>query len=120
MRGRKNPSKSAKLVGVLLTNTSFCGVTVMTICRGSDFVSSTSGRLILAPDWTIATLVTMKMISSTRKMSVSGVMLISAIIAELLPFFLRGLAIPMSFPPQADRFQHAVGRNRHHSLNAFE
>src|SRR2546425_5561833 len=54
----------------------------MVISRGCDAVVSTSGKLILAPDSTIAELVIMKMISRTRKMSVSGVMLISAMTSE--------------------------------------
>src|SRR5438093_13513119 len=97
--GRITISRSARVVGLLLTKISFCGVTVMTICLGSSWVSCTWGRLIVAPDCTIATLVTMKMISSTRKISVSGVMLISAMMAEQLPFFLFVLAITMSVPP---------------------
>src|SRR5262245_22865938 len=119
-KGRSAISSSARVVGLLLTKISFCGVTVMTICRGSDCVSCTCGRLMLAPDCTIATLVTMKMINSTRKMSVSGVMLISAMMAEPLPFFLRGLAIAIRFPPQAQRFEHAVGADGHDGLDAFE
>src|SRR6185503_10117264 len=118
--GRRNPSRSASETGVLLINTSFLGVTVITICRGSDLVSSTSGRLMFAPDCTMATLVTIKIISNTRKMSVSGVMLISAMMAELLPFFLRGLDIPMSFPPHANRFEHTVRGDRHRRLDALE
>src|SRR5581483_2692048 len=120
MSGRSSDSISANVVGVLLTKISFCGVTVITICRGSDFVSSTCGKLILAPDCTIATLVTIKMINSTKKMSVNGVMLISAIMAEPLPFFLFGLAIPMSFPPQANRFEYTVRPNRHDRLNPLK
>src|SRR5262245_59021363 len=118
--GRSWASKFARVTGLLLTKISFCGVTVITICRGSDLVSSTWGRLMFAPDCTIATLVTMKMINSTRKISVSGVILISAIIAEPLPFFLCGLAIPMSFPPQADCFEYAIRRDGHDSLDALE
>ena len=48
--------------------------------RASCTVCEAFGRFTLAADSTIADVVIMKMISSTRKMSVSGVMLISAMI----------------------------------------
>src|ERR1051326_8952987 len=47
--------------------------------RASCTVCDAFGRFTFAADSTIADVVIMKMISSTRKMSVSGVMLISAI-----------------------------------------
>ena len=46
--------------------------------RASCTVCVAFGRFTLAADSTITEVVIMKMISSTRKMSVSGVMLISA------------------------------------------
>src|SRR5581483_1258502 len=59
------------------------GVIVTVMPRDSDWVATALGRLTLPPDSIIAELVIMKMISSTRKISVSGVMLISATMSEL-------------------------------------
>src|SRR5512140_1879694 len=98
---------------------SWFGVTVMVISRGCDEVLSTSGRLILAPDSTIAALVTMKMISSTKKISVSGVMLISERIGER-PRCLR-LPNAMRLSPEMDGIEDAVrgdGQRRLDALNA--
>src|SRR5262249_49893853 len=52
------------------------------------------------PDSTIAELVIMKMISSTRKMSVSGVMLISATMPSPSPPSFSGNLPSATFPPE--------------------
>src|SRR5258706_16336108 len=90
----------------------------MVISRGCEAVLSTSGRLILAPDSTIAALVTMKMISRTRKMSVSGVMLISATIA-LWPRC-RMLPNAICLPLQENGVEHSVGRDSQGRLDALD
>src|SRR5690242_14354718 len=96
---------------------SWLGVTVMVISRGCDEVLSTSGRLILAPDSTIAALVTMKMISKTRTISVNGVMLISATIGQRARLRLPNA---MSLPPEVDRIEHAVRGNRQRRFDALD
>src|SRR5437867_11644310 len=90
----------------------------MVISRGCDEVESTSGRLILAPDSTMAALVTMKMISRTRKMSVSGVMLISERIGERARFFRLPSAIRLS--PQVNGVEHAVGGDGQRRFDALD
>src|SRR6185295_10330156 len=97
---------------------SWFGVTVMVISRGCEDVVSTSGKLILAPDSTIAALVTMKMISSTRKISVSGVMLISETIGERA----RLLRLPSAtgLPPEVNGVEDAIRRDRQGGLDALD
>src|SRR3989441_1460309 len=97
---------------------SWFGVTVMVISRGCDEVLSTSGRLILAPDSTMAALVTMKMISRTRKISVSGVMLISERIGERARFLRLPSAIRLS--PQMDGVEDTVRGNGERRFDAFD
>jgi len=67
-----------------LTKISCFGVRVTVVPRDSERVATAFGRLTLPPDSIIAELVIIKMISRTRKISVKGVMLISATISELL------------------------------------
>src|ERR1700687_122384 len=90
----------------------------MVISRGCDEVLSTSGKLILPPDSTIAALVTMKMMSSTRKMSVSGVMLIS----ERMGDRARCLRLPSAIrlPAQMDCVENAIRRDGQGRLDALD
>src|SRR6266849_2586899 len=97
---------------------SWFGVTVMVISRGCEEVVSTSGKLILAPDSTMAALVTMKMMSSTRKMSVSGVMLISETMGERAR--LRGLPNAIGLPAKVNRVEYSVRCNRQRRLDALD
>src|SRR5262249_393880 len=90
----------------------------MVISRGCEEVESTSGKLILAPDSTMAALVTMKMISRTRKISVSGVMLISATIGERARF-LR-LPSAMGLSPQMNGVEDRVGGDGQRRFDAFD
>src|SRR5688572_18952617 len=60
--------------------------------RDSDWVATALGRFTLPPDSIIAELVIMKMISKTRKMSVRGVMLISATMSELSSLLPSGVS----------------------------
>jgi hypothetical protein len=59
------------------------GVRVTVVPLDSDLVETAFGKLTLPPDSIIAELVIMNMISNTRKISVRGVILISATISEL-------------------------------------
>src|SRR5215470_20108886 len=90
----------------------------MVISRGWEEVLSTSGKLILAPDSTIAALVTMKMISSTRKMSVSGVMLISETMGERARLFRLPSAI--GSPSEMDRVDDAIAGDGQRRLDALD
>src|SRR5262249_5059226 len=57
----------------------------------SDCVATALGKLTLPPDSIIAELVIMKMIKRTKKMSVKGVILISAMISEPFSLPLSGV-----------------------------
>src|SRR2546425_4126242 len=87
----------------------------MVISRGWFEVSSTSGSAIFAPDSTMAALVTMKMISSTKKISVSGVMLISAMIGDRARF----LRLPSAIgpPSRMDGVDDPIARDRQRRLD---
>src|SRR5215468_8237897 len=97
---------------------SLVGVTVIVISRGCDWVVSTSGKLIFAPDSTIAALVTMKMIRSTRKMSVSGVILMSERIGERARFLRLPSAMRLS--PEVDGVEDAVGSDGERRLDTLD
>src|SRR5512132_4207295 len=75
------------------------GVSVTVVPRVSDLVATAFGRFTFPPDSIIAELVIMKMINNTRKMSVNGVMLISA-------------TMPESSPPLPPRGVMAIGKLR--------
>src|SRR5690348_8761533 len=60
----------------------------------------------------------MKMISSTRKMSVSGVMLISDMIGDRPRFF--RLPSAMRLAAEVDGVEHAVGGDGERRLDAFD
>src|SRR5450756_2475631 len=96
---------------------SWFGVTVMVTSRGCEEVLSTSGKLILAPDSTIAALVTMKMISNTRKISVSGVMLMSDMIGERARRF--RLPSATGLPPKMDGVEDAIRGDGERGFNAL-
>src|SRR5215831_16468420 len=89
---------------------SLVGVTVIVISRGCDWVVSTSGKLIFAPDSTIAALVTMKMIRSTRKMS------------ERIGERARFLRLPsaMRLSPEVDGVKDAVGSDGERRLDTLD
>src|SRR5690242_6476159 len=67
----------------------------------------------------MAALLTMKMMSSTRKMSVSGVMLMSAMIGERPRFFRLASAMDL-LPAEMDRVEHAIRGNRQRRFDAFD
>src|SRR5262245_40995026 len=82
--------------------------------RVSADVSLARGRFTLAADSMIADCVTMKMIRSTRKMSVSGVMLISA---TMSPPFSSACSLPRAMDTsELGSLHHATDTGAQHAV----